>query len=219
MAKAAAYRYSVEQYRSVRELCRVGARQPVIKALWPSFPDALLRAMWIEEQGRKPPPGPLPHDVGYYLSHNQRRLHASFFLQTFNQLRAAGIQSDTDALLGAYQKYTQVFAEEGQDKLMPFDRAWFIYREYMSSKSICMVKCANCGISYIHDRHELVSDRNCPVRRAVPDYEQFVAYRKKKPFTRTQRQSVDGLKIALAGDASALPTPSRHSAASAVVHS
>lgn len=198
--------FNEDSLRRVKALCKLGARPPVIRALMPSFPEAFVSAVWEGEQGRRPPRGPLPHTVTQYLDHAARRLHSSFFLTAFHDLREKGIH-DTDAIIVAYQRYMRMMDGVTEEPIMSLDRAWVLVRDFVKLKSIKLVTCPNCGTRYVHSRDELVSERNCPVRRLVPDYTQYVSRRRGiSPARDIQKPAAEPVMQAQVGEAHREPS-------------
>ena len=61
----------------VEELCRLGARPPVIRELTRLEADALIARIYRETTGRSPPRGQLPTDHRQYVASPAHRLQAS----------------------------------------------------------------------------------------------------------------------------------------------
>lgn len=161
-----------ETLRRVNELCMAGARPPVIRALLPSFPTELISNLWVLHNGKRPPKGPLPSNVEHYLSGPSRRLQSSLVLNVFEKSRAAGAH-DIDALLTAHKQYMITF---GQTEIDPysFDRVWGLHREFISMRTITLVKCPCCNARYVHRTLEVVNHRHCPMRRYLAHHDNLV---------------------------------------------
>ena len=154
--------------RRLVRLCDLGARPPVIRSLLPTVPDGVITELWTERHGRRPPRGPLPHNVGFFLASPTRRLQSSYLLTIFHELRQFGVH-DTDALIVAYMQFAQTFDVSSQtpDDAITFDRGWFLVREFSAVRSLALVRCDGCGARYIHRNLELINHRNCPVCRRI----------------------------------------------------
>lgn len=158
--------------RRLVRLCDLGARPPVIRSLLPTVPDAVITELWTERQGKRPPRGPLPHNVGFFLANPTRRLQSSFLLTVFDELRKSGAH-DTDALVAAYMQFAQTFdvASQSSEDVISFDRGWFLIREFTTVRSLMLVKCDGCGARYIHRNLELINHRNCPVCKHIEEFD------------------------------------------------
>jgi hypothetical protein len=152
----------------VTELCRLGARPPVIYALFPDFPKDLVVDMWVIHQGKRPPKGPLPSDLNSYMLGSHRRLQSSFILKTFSDLRNAG-SHDVDAIIAAHRLYLETFKDHAElNPLFSVERTWVLIREFISVRSIALVRCPCCHAQYVHKAYEFVNHRLCPMYKLIP---------------------------------------------------
>lgn len=150
--------------RRVQELCKIGTRPPVLRALFPSFPDTTITNIWVDVCGKRPPRGPLPYNIRSFLSNPQKRLETALVIKTFLRLRKLGAH-DIDAMIGAYHVCAERLSESRmQHKTqLCFDRVWFICREYTSLRSIVLVRCPHCRCYYAHSVSEAVNHDFCPM--------------------------------------------------------
>lgn len=143
-------------------LCRLKARTRIITAMLPTVPTRVIEAHWFAAHGTAPGKGPAVSRPSSYLATMRTRLHASFALVTYLHTEATRINF-IDAYISAYEIYAATFA---QDEPKSFD--WFhsLVQNYIDDK-LALVICDCCDAQYIHNRADLVNDRNCPCHRLI----------------------------------------------------
>ena len=150
----------------IRELALCGARPPVIRSIFPSFPETTITNLWVEACGDRPPRGPLPYNIKKFLASPAMRFQVALVLTVFLQLRNAGF-SDIDALLGTFKACVDRFGigkVYSNRREFTFDSVWFIVRQYTSIQSLVLVTCPRCGAKYVLSREERFDENLCPTR-------------------------------------------------------
>lgn len=149
----------VETLRRINRLCEIGARPPVIEALLPAAPDALIRSQWQAIQQKTPPKGRLPILIDWYFSNYQVKLQSSYIVAIFKRTNMADVHY-VDGYITSYEKYLEVF----DNPALSFDRTWYLIRA-LSAQLITTVTCNECGSEYIHNPHSQIDHRTCPCCR------------------------------------------------------
>lgn len=146
------------QVALAEQLCRCGARPPVVADLTRLDNRALIGRLYRECHGRAAPSGLLPSDPRRFVRSRTQRLHASVLAATYERLCAAGAGA-AEALLAAHRLYVSVFGERA---LLDINRGWCLVRS-LRIRELRLVGCPHCGTRFVHDSASLVDRHTCPV--------------------------------------------------------
>ena len=146
-----------EMIARLNRLCELGARPPVIQAMLPTVPEPLLRSQWEIINGEPAKKGRLPNVPDWYFSTYQIKLQSSFCALIYKKLLSSDLHY-IDAYIATYEIYSQTFEE----RLMSFDRVWFLGR-ILSAKMVKTTVCDKCHSVYIHHADNLINHKHCPV--------------------------------------------------------
>lgn len=138
-----------DRLRTAERLIRLGARATVVievldaqGAIRP-----LIHRLYVALRGPERPRGPLPNDIGELLARSGARLHASFFIEHWSRLRAAGFHPAL-ALAGAWESLAAAYEETTKlPRSLSFDHAWVLARAFESG-AVIRTACTHCGRSY-----------------------------------------------------------------------
>ncbi len=141
-----------ETLARVDELCRLGARPPVIRELTRFDAEALVARIFRETTGRSPPRGQLPTDHRQYVSTPAQRLQASLIAAVYSRMsRVHPVYCD--AVIATYRLYRGVF---GANARFGLDRTWHLLRCLRLGK-LEQRSCPGCGGSLLEDREPLAA--------------------------------------------------------------
>jgi len=144
-------------YSLLVELCQVGARPPVIRALVPDVISTLkIHATYQVIRGASPPQGQLPNSVPQHLKTPLMRLHTTAVATTFE--KTVGLPFP-QRCLSTYKRYLGLVGAE--DAAYDFNRVWFLCRA-MSSRLIEVLRCRRCGNRFATNTEKANDARNCP---------------------------------------------------------
>lgn len=151
------------------KLAELGARPPTISGLLPYLPETMIKDIWAEVRGERSRRGPTPYTMHAHFSSPRNRVQATFALVLFVEYRKTGIH-DIDAIIATFERYCQLFGTQTEQKGLSVDRLVKLISHYIHDCSITLEKCPGCGMLHIHDVNELLSARDCPLRKLVPEF-------------------------------------------------
>lgn len=153
----------------IQEFCRLGARIPMLKSLYPLVHEKVLSNYFYSENLRYSPKGGSAIEPKWFLKKIGRRLFASVVGKCYLDLLSCGATRN-EAILKAiilYRTRTQNF-EIREDDWMNCERLNLLCR-CLDSGQMKMVKCGICGYYYVQSVNEMFNDQaNCPVHKRYP---------------------------------------------------
>lgn len=154
-----------ETVHRIRQLCELGARTPMLEALFPSLPMSILGQYRQQIVGSKSTKGPGPCGITWFSVGAVRRLESSFVARVYLEHEAAGMHS-IDAMIEAFKRYLAITrAKPPEEGFMTLERAWLLVK-LLRGGAFVLLKCPHCGGQYLHDRNELVNHKQlCPIHR------------------------------------------------------
>lgn len=132
-------------------LIRLGARLQVLESETDLSYERLLR-LYKEVAGRSPSKGQLPFSTDWFLTW-QPNIHASLFQNIFTYLNKNSALERTDALIKAYQLYSEQLSTCGLEPQLTITRAWRLVR-FMESRMLEMTRCSKCGGHFVTEPYE-----------------------------------------------------------------
>lgn len=74
-----------------------------------------------------------------------------------------------DAIIAAHRLYLETFKDHAElNPLFSVERTWVLIREFISVRSIALVRCPCCHAQYVHKAYEFVNHRLCPMYKLIP---------------------------------------------------
>lgn len=141
---------SVQLARAV-ELIRLGARMAVLEAETGLSHERLLR-LHREVTGKSPSRGQLPYSTDWYTSW-QPNIHASLFMNVYENLNKASALDSPDRLIKAWQLYAEEVAAMRAEPILSITRAWRLVK-FVDSDMLCLTACTQCGGQFVTHTHE-----------------------------------------------------------------
>lgn len=115
-----------QQIERAISLIRLGARLQVLESETDLSYERLLK-LYKEVAGRSPSKGQLPFSTDWFLTW-QPNIHASLFQNIHTYLNKTSVLDSVDALIKAYQLYTDQLATCGLEPQLTITRAWRLVR-------------------------------------------------------------------------------------------
>ncbi|NMG28376.1 FlhC family transcriptional regulator [Aromatoleum evansii] len=159
------------------KLAELGARPPTIAGLLPYLPETMIKDIFAEVRGERSRRGPTPYKTSAHFSSPRNRIQATLALVLFVEYRNTGIH-DIDAIIATFERYCQLFGAQTEQKGLSFDRLVKLISNYLHGGGITLEKCPGCGMLHIHDVHELLTARDCPLRKLVPEFNTPYLYKR-----------------------------------------
>lgn len=149
-----------KQILSAEELCRLGARPPVVRDLTKVDNNALLQRIFHEQTGHRAPKGMLPSEHRKFVQTLSHKLQSSCLVKLHRRLIASGA-NPARALISAYQQYVELFGEQAAFSV---NHAWSLMRSLKIGR-LHLHKCTSkdCGSEFIEDADSLIERHSCPV--------------------------------------------------------
>jgi len=150
MASKSVLNESREISRAVA-LIQLGARLQVLESETSLSYERLLR-LYKEVAGRSPSKGQLPFSTDWFLTW-QPNIHASLFLNTYEYLCKVSPLEDIDAVMKAYQLYTEQIGCCAVEPLLSITRAWRLVK-FVNNQMLTMTRCSRCGGHFVTEPYE-----------------------------------------------------------------
>jgi flagellar transcriptional activator FlhC len=132
-------------------LIAMGARLQVLESETALSYERLLR-LYKEVAGKSPSKGQLPFSTDWFLTW-QPNIHASLFQNIYTYLDKTSAIDGIDALIKAYQLYTEQTNACGLEQQLSITRAWRLVR-FMENEMLAMTKCCRCGGHFVTEPYE-----------------------------------------------------------------
>ena len=139
-------------------LTGLGARLQVLESETELSYERLLR-LYKEVAGKSPSKGQLPFSTDWFLTW-QPNIHASLFQNIYTYLNKTSDIDGIDALIKAYQLYTEQTDACGLEQQLSITRAWRLVR-FMENKMLAMTPCSKCGGHFVTHPHEIARHYVC----------------------------------------------------------
>ncbi len=147
------------------ELIKFGARLQVLQAETPLPYERLLR-LYKEVAQRSPSKGQLPFSTDWFLAW-QGNVHASLFYSVFTWLSKTSPLDNVDALIKAYDLYTEQVGLAGIEPMLSITRAWSLVR-FMEQRMLAVTPCNECGAHTVTLPFENVRHFTCGLCEPPP---------------------------------------------------
>ena len=132
-------------------LIEMGARLQVLESETALSYERLLR-LYKEVAGKSPSKGQLPFSTDWFLTW-QPNIHASLFQNIYTYLNKTSAIDGIDALIKAYQLYTEQTDACGLEQQLSITRAWRLVR-FMENDMLAMTRCSKCGGHFVTEPYE-----------------------------------------------------------------
>ena len=139
-------------------LIQMGARLQVLESETALSYERLLR-LYKEVAGKSPSKGQLPFSTDWFLTW-QPNIHASLFQNIYTYLNKTSDIDSIDALIKAYQLYTEQTDASGLEQQLSITRAWRLVR-FMENDMLAMTKCSKCGGHFVTEPYENARNYVC----------------------------------------------------------
>jgi len=139
-------------------LIEMGARLQVLESETDLSYERLLR-LYKEVAGKSPSKGQLPFSTDWFLTW-QPNIHASLFHNIYTYLSKTSDIDGIDALIKAYQLYTEQVGACGLEPQLSITRAWRLVR-FMENKMLSMTPCTKCGGHFVSEPYENTKNFVC----------------------------------------------------------
>ena len=139
-------------------LIQMGARLQVLESETALSYERLLR-LYKEVAGKSPSKGQLPFSTDWFLTW-QPNIHASLFQNIYTYLNKTSDIDGIDALIKAYQLYTEQTEACGLEQQLSITRAWRLVR-FMENEMLAMTKCSKCGGHFVTEPYENARNYVC----------------------------------------------------------
>ena len=139
-------------------LIQMGARLQVLESETALSYERLLR-LYKEVAGKSPSKGQLPFSTDWFLTW-QPNIHASLFQNIYTYLNKTSDIDGIDALIKAYQLYTEQTDACGLEQQLSITRAWRLVR-FMENDMLAMTRCSKCGGHFVTEPYETARNYVC----------------------------------------------------------
>lgn len=139
-------------------LIQMGARLQVLESETALSYERLLR-LYKEVAGKSPSKGQLPFSTDWFLTW-QPNIHASLFQNIYTYLNKTSDIDGIDALIKAYQLYTEQTDACGLEQQLSITRAWRLVR-FMENDMLAMTRCSKCGGHFVTEPYENARNYVC----------------------------------------------------------
>lgn len=140
------------------DLIKLGARLQVLESETKLSRERLLR-LYKEIQGKSPPKGMLPFSTDWFITW-QPNIHASLFMNIYDQLIKSVEIDEIDAIIKAYRLYLEHIQGHGLEQVLSVTRAWRLVK-FVDAHMLTMVPCKQCNGYYVIHTHELYEQFIC----------------------------------------------------------
>ena len=127
-------------------LIHLGARLQVLESETDLSYERLLR-LYKEVSGKSPSKGQLPFSTDWFMTW-QPNIHASLFLNMHEYLNKVAEMDEIDAVIKAYQLYSEQTQAQGLEPLLSVTRAWRLVK-FIDNGMLTMTKCSKCGGHFV----------------------------------------------------------------------
>ena len=141
---------NVQLTRAV-QLIRLGARMAVLETETGLSHERLVR-LYREVTGKSPSRGQLPYSTDWYTSW-QPNIHASLFMNLYENINKASALEPADLLIKAWQLYAEDVAAMDAEPILTITRAWRLVK-FVDSDMLCLTPCTHCGGQFVTHPHE-----------------------------------------------------------------
>ncbi len=139
-------------------LIHLGARLQVLESETDLSYERLLR-LYKEVAGKSPSKGQLPFSTDWFMTW-QPNIHASLFLNIHEYLNKASEMEEIDAVIKAYQLYTEQTTAQGLEALLSVTRAWRLVK-FVDNGMLTLTACKTCGGRFVTHPHEIAKHYVC----------------------------------------------------------
>ncbi len=158
MAAARSIVNEAEQVRLAVHLIKLGARLQVLESETDLSYERLLR-LYKEVQGRSPSKGQLPFSTDWFMTW-QPNVHASLFLNIYQNLIKTTEIEEIEAVAKAYELYLEQLRATGNEDILSITRAWRLV-SFVNADMLTLTKCTKCGGLFVNHTHELTDGYVC----------------------------------------------------------
>ena len=151
MATHKSIRNESRQIERAVSLIEMGARLQVLESETELSYERLLR-LYKEVAGKSPSKGQLPFSTDWFLTW-QPNIHASLFQNIYTHLMKTSPLESIDALIKAFQLYTEQIKTCGLEPQLSITRAWRLVR-FMENKMLEMTPCSKCSGHFVTEPYE-----------------------------------------------------------------
>ena len=139
-------------------LIHLGARLQVLESETDLSYERLLR-LYKEVAGKSPSKGQLPFSTDWFMTW-QPNIHASLFLNIHEYLNKASEMEEIDAVIKAYQLYSEQTTAQGLEALLSVTRAWRLVK-FVDNGMLTLTICSGCGGRFVTHPHEIAKHYVC----------------------------------------------------------
>ncbi|VWX60272.1 DNA-binding transcriptional dual regulator with FlhD [Burkholderiales bacterium 8X] len=132
-------------------LIEMGARLQVLESETELSYERLLK-LYKEVAGKSPSKGQLPFSTDWFLTW-QPNIHSSLFHNIYTWLVKSSALEGIDALIKAYQLYTEQIEACGLEAQLSITRAWRLVR-FVENKMLQTTPCSKCGGHFVTEAYE-----------------------------------------------------------------
>ena len=132
-------------------LIGLGARMAVLEAETSLSHERLLR-LYREVTGQSPSKGQLPYSTDWFISW-QPNIHASLFLNIYENLDKACAMDQIDLIAKAWQLYRENVRALDVEPMLSITRAWRLVK-FVDSDMLCLTRCTHCAGQFVTHTHE-----------------------------------------------------------------
>jgi flagellar transcriptional activator FlhC len=147
-----------KQVQRAIALIGMGARLQLLQSET-NLPYERLLKLYKEVAGRSPSKGQLPFSTDWFLSW-QPNIHASLFLNIYENLQKSIEIESIDAIAKAWRLYRDEVLAHGVEPLLSVTRAWRLVR-FVDSGMLCLTRCRKCGGQFVNHTYELDRGFTC----------------------------------------------------------
>jgi flagellar transcriptional activator FlhC len=133
------------------QLIKLGARMAVLESETDLSHERLVR-LYREVAGQSPSKGQLPYSTDWFIAW-QANIHASLFMNLYENLNKASAMESVDLLMKAWQLYADECKAMDAEPLLNITRAWRLVK-FVDSDMLCLTRCTCCGGQFITHSHE-----------------------------------------------------------------
>lgn len=154
--------HHVEAMQLAIEAAEFKARPPIIEALVGIKISTALQ-IYKQVNGCSAPRGQLPNEPTYYIKTPQRHMDSVWFIKTYLLLRSGG-EPLAPAAVKAYRCYDKIVQAGRRERIISFDRAYYLIRHVEVSKVLNLATCSRCDSDFLYRDLELPDENKyCPV--------------------------------------------------------
>jgi len=147
-------RSQLEESRAVARAVRLihsGARMALLETETGLSHERLVR-LHKELTGRSPSKGQLPYSTDWFVAW-QPNIHASLFLNIYENLDKSIALDALDLLMNAWELYAEEMRHAQVEPLLSVTRAWRLVK-FVDSSMLCLTRCSRCNGRFVTHTHE-----------------------------------------------------------------